>query len=47
VAAIVRALRESPKKVEEEPERTQRAPRRYGRGSGGRTEALVARILGG
>jgi hypothetical protein len=35
-------LRESPQTVEEEQGRGERAPPRYGRVSGGRTEALVA-----
>ena len=34
-------LRESPQMAAEEPERAERAPRRYGRGSGGRTETVV------
>ena len=34
--------RESPETVEEEPERAERVPLRHGRGSGGRTEAVVA-----
>jgi hypothetical protein len=34
--------RESPETVEEEPQRARRAPPGYGKGSGGRTEAVVA-----
>jgi hypothetical protein len=33
---------EATETVEEEPERAERAPAGYGRGSGGRTEAVVA-----
>jgi hypothetical protein len=38
--------REWPETAEEEPERAAEAPLRYGRGSGGRTEALGKRVFG-
>jgi hypothetical protein len=41
-SAPKKGTRESPQTVEEAPEGAEKSPPRYGRGSGGRTQPLVA-----